>query len=235
MKLSLIVPAYNEESRNITSTLDEYYNFLKKKLGDDFEMGIIPNNCSDRTESIVLNWVKLGRPNAWVHTIKGYSGKGGAVMRGFDIAKGDYIGFVDADNSINVLEFWKLYQKRENAEAIIASRKAPGAKIIPPRRWTQDLSSWMFNKTVKLLFGLKYYDTQCGCKLFNQQTAKYLKYKCKENGWAFDVELLWLIEQGAFSRIEQPIIWTDCEGSKLSFFDGIKSVLILFKLRWKRL
>jgi glycosyltransferase involved in cell wall biosynthesis len=238
MRLSLIIPAYNEANRDITTTLDEYYNTLKKKYGKDFELGIIPNNCSDNTERIVSNWIK-SRPQAWIHVIKGYSGKGGAVMRGFDIAKGDWIGFVDADNSTTINEFLKCINsigKRD--DGAIASRRFPSARIIPKRAWYKNLSSWLFNFVANTLFFLKsgtYYDTQCGCKVFNKDCAKFLVDNCQEKGWAFDVEVLYLCEKNGFSIKECPIKWTDKEGSKLSFYDGIKSVFSLFKLRWRKL
>ena len=57
MKLSIIIPAYNEEKR-ILITLNEYYKFFKKKLGNDFEIIIIPNNCSDNTYIIAKDFAK---------------------------------------------------------------------------------------------------------------------------------------------------------------------------------
>jgi dolichyl-phosphate beta-glucosyltransferase len=230
------VPAYNEssEERNFLKTLESYYNFLDKNY-PDFDMGIIPNNCSDNTPKLTAQFVKT-HPKAWWHEIKGYSGKGGAVMRGFDIAQGDWIAFVDADGSTSVEEFYKCLRKgiRKRDDGVIASRRMPGAKIEPSRRFFQTASSWAFNFVTNLLFILGYYDTQCGCKIFSKECAKFLVKNYSEVGWNFDVDLLYLCNVNGFEINEYPIKWTDTAGGKVNTLEGIKAVLGLFKYRVKK-
>ena len=60
MKLSLIIPAYDEEKR-ILKTLIEYNNFLKKIFKNNFEIIIIPNNCKDNTLGVVENFAKKNK------------------------------------------------------------------------------------------------------------------------------------------------------------------------------
>ncbi len=229
MKLSIIIPAYNEEKR-ILPTLNNYYQFFKKQLNNDFEMIIIPNNCSDNTLMVVRKFSK-GKNQIKFFNISRYSGKGGAVIKGFELASGDYIGFTDADGSTNAENFFKLYKNIKNFDGIIASRKIKGALIKPPRRKTQNISSFLFNKLVRLLFNLKYYDTQCGAKLFTKKTAKFLTKNYTETGWIFDVDLLYLCKKNNLKILEYPIQWTDKENSKLSFLQGINSIFKLVKLR----
>lgn len=231
-KLTLIIPAYNEagEERNFVKTLEEYYSFLKNEMGKNFDLGIIPNNCSDNTPKLTLQFVK-GHPQAWWHEIKGYSGKGGAVMRGFDIAQGNYIAFVDADNATTVKEFYKCFWAIKQKDGVIASRKLKGAKIDPLRKWNQTLSSWLFNVVTNVLFQLGFKDTQCGCKIFSKECAKFLVKNYSEVGWNFDVDLLYLCRKGEYEIKEHPINWTDTEGGKVSTWEGIKAVLGLFKYR----
>lgn len=231
MKLSIIIPAYNEEHR-ILPTLMDYYTFFKNKFQDDFEIIIIPNNCKDNTLGIVQEFAK-NKKQIRIFNIEGYSGKGGAVMKGFELAKGDYIGFTDADNSINPKNFYKLYENKQNYAGIIASRKIKGAVIFPSRRLSQDLSSFLFNSFVRILFKMNYYDTQCGAKLFKKDVAKFLIKNYSEPGWAFDVDLLYLCEKNKLSVYECPINWKDSTGSKLTFKDGLMSILKLFKYKFK--
>tara|TARA_Y100000034_G_scaffold136953_1_gene217551 strand:+ start:8422 stop:9135 length:714 start_codon:yes stop_codon:yes gene_type:complete len=229
MKLSIIIPAYNEEKR-ILITLNEYYKFFKKKLGNDFEIIIIPNNCSDNTYIIAKDFAK-DKKQIKIFNIQNYSGKGGAVIKGFELANGDYVGFTDADNSTNPENFYKLYENKKEYAGVIGSRKIKGAVMSPKRRVSQNFSSFLFNKLTRILFGLKYYDTQCGAKLFKKKIAKFLAKNCSEVGWIFDVNLLNLCKMNKLIVYEHPIIWKDSEGSKLTFKDGIISVLKLFEHR----
>jgi glycosyltransferase involved in cell wall biosynthesis len=231
MELSIIIPAYNEEKR-ISKTLGDYYSYFNKEFKDNFEIIIIPNNCSDNTFEIIKKFSK-NRKNIQIHNIPYYAGKGGAVMKGFSLANGKLIGFADADNSTNPENFYKLYKNIGNSEGIIASRKIKGAVINPSRRFSQDFSSAIFNIFVKILFNLKYKDTQCGAKLFRRDIAKYLAENITEKGWAFDVDVLYLCKKNKFKMIEYPIFWSDSEGSKLSFADGMNSVIKLIKYRMK--
>jgi putative flippase GtrA len=232
MRLSVIIPARNEGApeRNFEQTLNEYYKFLSKKLKKNFEIGIIVNNSTDTTIKIADKFVKT-HPMAWVHEIKGYSGKGGAVMRGFDIAKGDVISFVDADNSTTVYEFWNCYKSLGTYEGVIASRRIEGANVIPKRNFIQGFSSWLFNKFVRILFRMDYKDTQCGCKIFKKDVAKFLVNNYTEPDWNFDVNLLNLCDKNNFIIREYPINWTDTIGGKVTMTDGIKNVFGLIKYK----
>jgi len=236
MKLSIVIPAYNEEDR-IALTLEKYYNFFSKKLNKDFEILVVLNNCSDKTNKVVHNfWKAKNKPrNFCSYIIHGYCGKGAAVMKGFEIVNGDLIGFVDADNSVRPEEFWKLVKNIEDADGIISSRKVKGAKIIPPRGWKENLSSNLFTGFTRKLFRMQYADTQCGGKLFINIAAKHLLKNYTENGWIFDVDLLWLCKQANMKIKEQPIMWTDCAGGSVTVWSGIKSVFQLINYRIKKI
>ncbi len=228
--ISIVIPAYNE-SRRILRTLEEYHSFFTEKLRDDFELIIVPNSCKDNTLEVVENFSK-NKKNIIICNLPD-KGKGGAVIKGFEIAKGNFIGFVDADNSTNPENFFKLYENIGNFDGIIASRRIKGAKIDPPRTFFQNASSWFFNKTVKILLNLKYEDTQCGAKLFKKETAKEVINKISEKGWIFDVDLLQICKKNNFQIHEYPIIWTDSKGSVLTLSDGIESFIKLFRYSLK--
>jgi len=204
MKLSIIVPAYNEEKR-IKQTLRDYYLFFNKKFKKNFEMIIIPNNCRDRTIEVVKKFSNK-KSQIKIFNIPEYSGKGGAVMYGFKFAKGDCVGFTDADNSTSPQNFFKLYQNIDKFDGIIGSRKINGARINPKRRFIQNASSFLFNLVATLLFNFKYKDTQCGAKLFTKNTTSLLIKKSQEKGWIFDVELLYICKKNKLKILESPIV-----------------------------
>lgn len=230
MRISLIIPAYNEE-KNILGTLEKYDDFFEKKFGKDYEIIIAPNNCTDNTLEIVEDFAK-NKKQIRIFNIPNYTGKGGAVMKGFEIAKGKYVGFVDADISTGPENFFKLYKNKGNFDGIIASRRIKGAIIKPKRKLNRELSSYLFNKLVNLLFDLKFKDTQCGAKLFKKETVTILLKNYTEKGWIFDIDLLCLCKKNNLRILEYPIHWKELKSSKLTFKDGIISTLKLFKYRF---
>jgi len=233
MEISIIIPAYNEEKR-ILPTLNDYYDFFKEKFNNTFEIIIVPNNCSDNTQEIVKEFAK-DKPEIRIFNISYYSGKGGAVMKGFELAKGNYIGFTDADNSTTPENFIKLYENKGNHDVIIASRKIKGALIYPKRKPSQDLLSFIFNQLANFLFKFKIKDTQCGAKIFTRETTSILIKNYTETGWMFDIDLLYICKKRKKKILEYPIVWTDAEGSNLTFMDGIKSAMNTVKYRFKNL
>lgn len=218
MKLSIIIPAYNEEKR-IVPVLEDYYKLFTKELGSEFEIIIICNNCSDKTYEVSANYCK-DKDNMDTINISYYTGKGGAVLRGFEIAEGDLIGFTDADESVSAKEYLKLYQNIRNNDGVIGSRKMEGSIIYPERSKFNQISSKVFNTLVRTLYGLKYKDTQCGAKIFTKELAKEFTLKTQTNGWVFDVELLYICKKQNKSILEYPITWKQVEGSHL--FEGVK-------------
>lgn len=228
MKLSIIIPAYNEENR-ISPTLSDYYDFFSEKLRNGFEIIIVPNNCSDKTLKISEDFSR-DKKQIKVLNIPYYCGKGGAVMEGFKRASGDYVGFTDADGSTNARNFLKLYENIGDSDGVIGSRRLPNS-IVFERNLLESFSSWIFNRQVNLLFNLGYKDTQCGAKIFTKQIAEYLAKDYSQKGWIFDVDLLHLCKKNNFKIREFPVEWEGKKGSKLTFRGKVASLFKLFSYK----
>ena len=209
MKLSIIIPAYNEEKR-VGETLDGYTKFFKDKLGKDFEILVILNGCKDDTLSIVKKYdVKF-------RNIKEAIGKGGAIIEGLKMANGDYIGFVDADNATPPRAFYDLYGKINGNDGIIASRWVNGAKIGKKQPILRRIASRCFNILVRLFFDIRVSDTQCGAKLFRKESVKKVVNKLGITNWGFDIDLLYLMKRNGFKVIEIPTEWNEPGESHLN-------------------
>ena len=129
MKLSIVIPAYNEEAR-IRPTLDAYTAYFEAKYGKEVEFIVVVNGSRDGTEDIVRE--VAGRSPQVKFIIEPRAiGKGGAIMRGFAVATGEWVGFVDADNATLPEAFDDLVKNIGDAGVIIASRYIPGAKVSP--------------------------------------------------------------------------------------------------------
>lgn len=236
MKISIIIPAYNEEKR-IENTLKEYGNFfqnLKKQKILDFEILVVINNTTDNTEKIVRKFSKKYKYIRYLNLKP--KGKGFAVKEGFKYSlkrKSDLIGFVDADMSISPKAFYCLFKNISENDGIIASRWIKGAKATE-RTWTRKITSKTFNFIATSLFFLSYKDIQCGAKIFKKKVIEEIVYELNTTGWAFDVDLLYLCKKHGFKIKEYPSVWEDKDGSKIKglFKTSIQMLFDIIKLRF---
>jgi len=238
MRLSIIIPAHNEEKR-IEKTLTSYCKFfglLKKEKGIDTEFIIVLNDWKNKTKEIVKK-IKKKQSTVKIIDLK-ESGKGLAVIEGFKAAlkeKNDFIGFVDADMATYPQHFYQLIKNCETKDVIFASRYMRESKIIPKRpflkTWGREL---IFNPLVRTLMGIKFRDFQCGAKIFRPHVIKKIIPHITMKDWAFDVELLYLSQKHGFSLKEIPTIWYDRAGSKFDMMKaGSKMIGSIIKLRFK--
>jgi len=239
-KISIIIPAHNEEKR-IRNTLEAYSRFFDMVKQDEdlkYEIVVVLNGCTDDTLDVVEDVKERQRAVSYIDLPE--AGKGLAVKAGFEDAlkrRNDLIGFVDADMATAPEYFFELIEKIGEHDGIIASRYMKGSKVHPPRPKIKRWGSWIiYESLVKLLFGISYQDYQCGAKLFKRDVIKKVTPHLTVKQWAFDVELLYLCKKFGFTVIEVPTVWVDKEGSKLSpIGGGIKMLTALFKLRFQHL
>lgn len=243
MKLSIVIPAYNEEKR-IAKTLSTYHAFFSNVRAQndfDFEFIIVANGCKDKTVDVVRD-LRATCDNIIIIDLS-VGGKGQAIKTGFADAltrSNDLIGFVDADMATLPEHFYELVLhliNQQGVDGVIASRYMPGALVTPPRpkykRWGSKL---IYETWVRLLFGLKYDDYQCGAKLFTRKVIECITPELTVRQWAFDVELLYLCKRQGFRIKEIPTVWEDQAGSTLSpIRAGLRMLASLFKLRLRYL
>jgi len=229
---SIIIPAKNEEKK-IKPTLVNYCEFFKNKK-ESFELWIILNNCSDKTEDIVKEVQKKYKQINYIN-FPDQIGKGGALLEGFKLVKGYLITYTDADGSTSPETLFELSRQIENYDGIIGSRWIKGAKILKKQPFSRRFASRGFNILTKIILGLNYKDTQCGAKVFKKYTIDKIKDQIKENtNWAIDAVLLFYMKKEGFKIREYPITWEDKEFSGLKIRKVIlKMFITLLKTRFK--
>ncbi len=213
------------EEKRIKKTLEDYSRFFSEKMKNDFEILIILNGCRDKTFEIVTEFSK-GRNYIKFKEFKDAIGKGGAIIEGFKMADADLIGFVDADGATNPKTFYQLIEKIRDNDGIIASRWIKGAKIKKKQPFLRRLSSRGFNVLVRLFFGIKIRDTQCGAKLFKKEAVKKVVNELGITQWAFDIDLLYRMKKNEFKIIEIPTEWEDIGGSRLNLKKTIPEMFV---------
>ncbi len=122
--LSIIIPAYNEESR-LPDTLSKVGAFLEGQVYSS-EVWIVDNNSTDRTAEIIQEFI--ARYTNFQVLFEKEQGKGAAVRCGMLKAQGEFLFMCDADLSMPIEEVNKfLPPQLEDFDIAIASREAPGA------------------------------------------------------------------------------------------------------------
>jgi len=237
VKLSIIIPAYNEEAR-LGAMLDAYLPYFVARYGEEVELIVVVNGSTDRTAELAQSYAARA-PQARVIVEPTAVGKGGALLLGFAAARGERIGFVDADGATPPAAFQQLAEEIGDAGAIIASRWIPGARV-SPQPLARRIASRVFNGLTRLLFGLKIHDTQCGAKLVRADALRAVLPRLGITRWAFDVDLLFQLRRAGYAIRETPTEWHDVAGSQLrvarasfEMFVAIVRLRLLYSpLRW---
>lgn len=230
MKLSIVIPAHNEEHR-LPPMLEAYAKYFAEKYRSEVELIVVPNFCSDRTAD-VARAIGLRYPQVKVVEEPQRVGKGGAVLLGAQTAEGDLVGFVDADGATPPEAFDDLVHKISLDGCIIASRWMKGSDVSPKQPLSRRVSSRCFNLIVRLLFGLKLTDTQCGAKLFRHEVIQPVLRNLGVTSWAFDVDMLFQTKRLGASIREIPTVWHDVAGSKIEIGRASVSMFVaLVRLR----
>lgn len=228
MDLSIVIPAYNEETR-INKTLDAY---LSVDVPQDLEVIVVVNGSNDRTAELVRARSEINTERLRVIEIPEAVGKGGAVLRGFKESQGNRIAYTDADGSTPPEALLDLYGKLSGSGVIIGSRWLRDSKVGTPQPLSRRLASRSFNPLVRLFFGIHVTDTQCGAKILSRDVVEAVLPVVGCTQWAFDVDLLFQTQRAGFSIQEEPIVWNDIKGSKVHLLRAsLQMTLALTRLR----
>jgi dolichol-phosphate mannosyltransferase len=233
LRVSLVIPALNESGR-IRLTLGAYLLAMRQKWGDQFEVIVVSNNCTDNTPELVQEEAEK-HPELMSVDINRRLGKGGAVIEGFNRARGEVLMFADADGSTDPDSLNHLAEiVLAGADAAIGSRWLPDSVVPLKQSLMRRIASRTFNLIFRVLFQLDFKDTQCGAKAFRADKLRPILESVTNRGWAFDVDLLWrlnLTYPDADIR-EVPVTWHDSSASRLRMHRDAPSMLwSLIKLR----
>lgn len=211
---SVIIPAYNEESR-ITDTLKEILAFpLWKTM--ELELIVVDDASRDRTPEIVRT-LMVHDPRVKLLRGEVNRGKGFSVHRGMQEARGDHCLFVDADNSTPISEVQKLLPWVTSGayDIAIGSRGLKSSQIKVKQGWVRRRMGKTFNWFVRWLLLKDFRDTQCGFKCFSQKAAKSVFAFQRTYRFAFDVEILVIAALQGLRIKEVPVVWINSPQSKV--------------------
>jgi glycosyltransferase involved in cell wall biosynthesis len=233
-KLSIIIPAFNEEAR-IGKTLDLIFDFMVK-AGIPTELIVVDDGSGDRTSLIADQHLRV-HPDIQSRVLRydTNKGKGYAVRLGLENCSGDVALFSDADLSTPIEELSNLLDpiNRDDCDLAFGSRALDRSMIGKRQSWRREQGGRVFNLIVRLFTGLNALDTQCGFKAFRMSKFRPLLPCLVIDRFGFDVEMLVAAQQAGLRLKEVPVRWDNDDRSKVSFLrDSIRmfqEVLVIRK------
>ena len=234
IKLSVVVPCYNEESR-FQKGLFHYLSYLKRQKYL-WELIFVNDGSKDKTLELMKSAQKNNK-NIRVVTYRQNQGKGYAITRGVKAAKRNIVLFTDIDHSVPIETIEGFYPYFEKGfQIVIGSRQVKGANILVHQHPLRELLGKGFTLLVRTLIDWKIKDATCGFKAFEKSVAKKLFEKITIYDWAFDAEILFLCRKYKIKIAQAPVNWSDIRGTRVSLGkDIVRSLLGLIKIRWNDL
>jgi|TARA_Y100000294_G_C8534023_1_gene328244 glycosyltransferase involved in cell wall biosynthesis len=229
MKISVIIPVYNEE-KFVLSTLKKV-NLQKKNF--EIEIIVVDDNSTDQTNSLLEN-----NNNLYDKMLKNDRnlGKGGSFKRGLSIASGDLILIQDADDEYDPNEYSKLIEpfQKYNADVVLGSRfKGSGAKRII--YYSHQLANKILTLFCNVILNNNFSDIETGYKVFKKELID--KINLEQNDFGIEIELIMKMSRLKSKIYEVGIDYNGRsyeEGKKIRLKDGIKALYLIFFYAFKK-
>lgn len=225
MKLSVVVPAYNERD-TILEILDRIDQVPVEK-----EIIVLDGCSTDGTREILKS---MKRPHVRVIFEDARRGKGAAVRRGIQEASGDYVIVQDADLELNPEQYPKLLEpiRTGKAEIVYGSRLLNGRSAMPLHSF---IANAFLTALTNALYGSRLTDMETGYKLLPVKVAKGLDLRC--NGFDLDPEITVQLLKRGHKIVEVPIVYKPRnvqDGKKIHWSDGLMALQVLFGYKFKK-
>jgi glycosyltransferase involved in cell wall biosynthesis len=224
MKLSVIVPVYNEK-RTIEVILDKVRRSPVEK-----EIIVVDGNSEDGTKEILREQRKY--KNTTVIFQKKRNGRGGALKEGIKVTTGDIVIFQDADLEVDPDDYPRLIKPIEEGKADVVF----GSRFLedkPKMRFLQYWGNYILNLMVNIFYNQKLTDVETCYQVFKREIIKDIEMK--NNDFAFTIELTIKLIKAGYKILEIPISYIPrgrAEGKKIYWKDGFVSIWTILKYKF---
>jgi glycosyltransferase involved in cell wall biosynthesis len=201
MKLSIIIPAYNE-GKKIHYNLGNVIKHAQKLKNIDYEIILVSDGSTDNTYE---NALKHKSKKVKIYHYEHNQGKGYALKYGFNKSKGELIIFIDADGDLppNQIQTLLDFMKTNKADVVVGSKRHPQSKVDYPLK--RRFYSRVYQLLIRILFSLKVRDTQVGLKLYKRKVLEKIMPKILVKRYAFGLETMVVANHYGFKITEAPV------------------------------
>jgi glycosyltransferase involved in cell wall biosynthesis len=238
MKLSIVIPAYNERATiaNVldgvlqVEVIDEHGNQLEKEL-------IVVDDASTDGTSTILSEYAL-RKEICVYRHESNRGKGAALRTAFSAVTGDIVIIQDADGEYDPGEYPLLIGPilRGHADVVFGSRLSGGQPQRVYMFWHL-VGNRLLTLLTNILYNSTLTDMETGFKVFRRDVVN--NFRLRESDFRIEAEMTAQVLRNPRLRVyELPISYygrSYDEGKKITWKDGVWAVLTLFRCRFTSL
>ncbi len=233
MKLSIIIPLYNEQDL-VLKVLDELQSVNYPAFLEGYEIIVVDDCSKDQSYERVNEYISKSPNRQFIklfrHDVN--SGKGAAVRTGAGKASGDVLLIQDSDLELTPKDIPSMLIAKKELEVpfINGSRYIPGV-IRPQSSFKRYFFNKLFTLIASIFIDVHITDVACGYKLFDK--SLFEKLNLRENRFGFEAELI--LKCGRFQRnwiAEVPVRYFPRnlgEGKKLRNVDGLRIFMTLMK------
>ena len=227
MKISLVIPAYNE-SVIIKNTVQATAGYLRNNFSD-YELIIVDDGSTDDTAALVLACARDDE-NIGLISYDKNCGKGYAVRQGMLEASGDIVIYTDADLAYGLDVIKTAVESIGDNDVIIGSRRMH-EKGYGEYTFIRHFASRVFGFLVRIMSGMDN-DTQCGFKCFKSAAAYRVFSLCESDGFAFDFEVMMYCRGLKLKVSQMPVCIVNHRQSKVRIIrDSVKMFRDIIRIR----
>jgi dolichyl-phosphate beta-glucosyltransferase len=226
-RLSVVVPAYREP--RIADTVTRLRRELPEVAATGgLEIVVVDDGSGDGTAEAAR---RAGADQVIALDVN--RGKGAAVRAGMLAARGRTVAFTDADLAYAPEQIVGLLERVEAGwDVVVGNRRHRETHTVVRAVPLREIGSRMVNVATHALLLGQYRDTQCGLKAFRSDVATLLFSAGRIDGFAFDIEILHLVERHRLSLSEIPVSVENSERSTVrAARDGVRLLRDLVRIR----
>ena len=224
MKVSVIIPAFNEE-KTIIKLLN---NVNQQKKNFDLEIIVSDDGSNDNTKKLLKENKSLF--DNLVENSKN-EGKGAALKKGIEVASGDIILFQDADLEYNPEDYDRLLKPFFNSDAdVVYGSRFSGSSAHRVIYYSHRVANFLITSLVNIFTNINFSDVETGYKVFKRSIIENISLK--EKSFGIEIEITMKISKIRSKIFEVGISYngrTYSEGKKITIKDAFIAVYLIFK------